>query len=797
LYEEKHIFLRRKAMRSLAQVLITGTVYALLGWVGLHYAYLPTSISLLWLPTGWAIGMVWWWGRPALVGAALAVIVLSGLVEGWGWAGLARAGISWIAYGSITTLLRRLSFDSNFRYPRDLIVFSCVLGGVLAFTAVLQNSVTLLTGALSLSAFWENWWHWWGGNLLGGLLMATPLLAYQRFKTLKLKHWGEIALASGLVVMLTYFVRMIDPSHYAPLLLVAAFPVLMWATLRFEIAGLSLTLLALALGLGPPFGMIVPSGAEQMTAGVFFTYWLFLVMSYHTMMVLGIYVRQKREFAQKLEDAYLQMEAILENAPTVAIQGYDAEGRVVFWNRASEEMYGYTREQALGKTLSQLLFSPEQEQEYRVMIQEILRTGKPAPLREWEIRIADGQTRYILSSLFPVRLREGTVVICADIDITERKRLENQLLQAQKMESIGRLAGGVAHDFNNMLAAIMGYAELGMTRVPPDHPVQQDMQRILEAAERAANIVRQLLGFARKQFAQPRPTDINQVIQEMLPLFEHMLGKGVEVKLELHSAPQIVLIDPAQLEQILMNLVLNARDAMPNGGTITIRTYPHRVEKPIPALPKDAPPGEYECLSVRDEGIGIAPEDLPHIFEPFYTTKGVYGHGLGLATVYGIVDQNHGFLQVFSQPGQGTEFCICFPRYHEPVVAKPLLPGEGVQTPPARILLVEDDNSVRESLSLMLQMMGHSVHACATPEEALEVSQQNAFDILITDVGLPRMDGYQLAEQLARHCPQLRCVFMSGYQDPRLPIELPLRHVFLSKPFSLRRLQEALKELQE
>jgi two-component system cell cycle sensor histidine kinase/response regulator CckA len=258
-----------------------------------------------------------------------------------------------------------------------------------------------------------------------------------------------------------------------------------------------------------------------------------------------------------------------------------------------------------------------------------------------------------------------------------------------------------------------------------------------------------------------------------------------------------VLIDPAQLEQILMNLVLNARDAMPNGGTITIRTYPHRVEKPIPALPKDAPPGEYECLSVRDEGIGIAPEDLPHIFEPFYTTKGVYGHGLGLATVYGIVDQNHGFLQVFSQPGQGTEFCICFPRYPEPVVAKPLLPGEGVQTSPARILLVEDDNSVRESLSLMLQMMGHSVHACATPEEALEVSQQNAFDILITDVGLPRMDGYQLAEQLARHCPQLRCIFMSGYQDPRLPIELPLRHVFLSKPFSLRRLQEALKELQE
>ncbi len=784
-------------MRTLAQVVITGTVYALLGWVGLHYAYLPTSISLLWLPTGWAIGMVWWWGRSALVGAALAVIVLSGLAEGWGWQGVVRAGISWLAYSSITMLLRRMGFDPNFRYPRDLGVFLSVLTGVLAFTAVLQNGVTLLTGYFPISAFWENWLHWWGGNLLGGLLMGTPLLAYQRFKTLKPQHWGEMALTTGLVGGLTYSVRLIDPSGYASLLLVLALPLLMWATLRFEIAGVSLALLALALGLGPPFGGILRSGSEQMTVGVFFTYWLFLVMSYLTMMVLSVYVRQKRDFAQKLEDAYLQMEAILENAPTVAIQGYDAEGRVVFWNRASEEMYGYTRDQAKGKTLSELIFTHEEEQEYHTLIREILRTGKPAPLKEWEIRTVDGKTRYILSSLFPIRLREGTVVICADIDITERKRLEAQLLQAQKLESIGRLAGGVAHDFNNLLAAIMGYAELGMTRVSPDHPIQQDLQHILEATEKAANIVRQLLGFARKQFAQPRPTDINQVIQGMLSLFEHTLGKNIKVNLELHAAPLVVLIDPAQLEQILMNLVLNARDAMPSGGKITIRTYSHRIEQPTPALPKDAPPGEYECLSVRDEGIGIAPEDLPHIFEPFYTTKGTYGHGLGLATVYGIVAQNHGFLQVFSRLGQGTEFRICFPRYDEPTVSEPLLPGEAVQSERAQILLVEDDKDVRESLSLMLQVMGHPVHACATPSEALEASQQKSFEILITDVGLPEMNGYQLAEQVAKHCPEIRCLFMSGRQEGTPPLALNLRYTFLAKPFSLRRLQEALKKLHE
>ncbi len=309
--------------------------------------------------------------------------------------------------------------------------------------------------------------------------------------------------------------------------------------------------------------------------------------------------------------------------------------------------------------------------------------------------------------------------------------------------------------------------------------------------------MRQLLGFARKQFAQPRPIDINQVIQGMLSLFEHTLGKNIKVNLDLSAAPLVVLIDPAQLEQILMNLVLNARDAMPGGGTITIRTYPHRIEQPIPALPKDAPPGDYACLSVRDEGIGIAPEDLPHIFEPFYTTKGAYGHGLGLAMVYGIVAQNHGFLQVFSQPGQGTEFRICFPRYHEPVTPELLLPGADVQTSPARILLVEDNDSVRESLSLMLAMMGHSVHACATPSEAVAISQQNTFDILITDVGLPEMDGYQLAAQVAQHCPQIRCLFMSGYQEANSPAQLQLRYVFLPKPFSLRRLREALQQLQD
>lgn len=642
------------------RAVVTGAGYALLGWFGLKYAYLPNSIPLLWLPTGWAIGMVWWWGRPALIGVTLAIVGLSFWIEGWGWTGFVRAGIGWVAYGGVMWALKRCGFDANFSRLRDLWCFTTASFAILMFTAVLQNGVNLLTGRREPSTFIEGWLLWWGGNYLGGLLMATPLLARSHFRRIKPLQWGGIALIAGVMALLTYLVRWTDPSEYALILLILALPLLMGAVLSYEIVGLSVTLLTLAFSLEPPIGIFGDTANASMSPYTFFAYWLFLAVSYHTMMVLGVYVRQKREFGEKLENAYMELEAILENAPTVAMQGYNGEGRVVFWNRASEVMYGYSREQTIGKTLDQLIFSPEQEQEYQELIRTLMRTGRPAPLKEWEIHTVDGKTRYILSSLFPIRLRESTIIICADIDITERKRLEQQLLQSQKMESIGRLAGGIAHDFNNLLSLIIGFAELAMERVPPDHPVQQDLRYILTASEKAATLVKQLLGFARKQFAQPRPTDLNQVLQEMLPLIERTLGEKIRIKAQIALEPGVILIDPAQMEQIILNLVLNARDAMPSGGTIILRTEHYHANAPFPALPQDAPPGDYECLIVKDEGGGIAPDEIPHIFEPFFTTKGSKGHGLGLATVYGIVAQNHGFITVKSELGRGTEFRIYF-----------------------------------------------------------------------------------------------------------------------------------------
>ncbi len=389
-------------------------------------------------------------------------------------------------------------------------------------------------------------------------------------------------------------------------------------------------------------------------------------------MVVAVYVRQARETTarleeshSKLEQAYQQLEAIIENAPTVAIQGYDLEGRVLLWNQASEKFYGYSKEEALGKTLDELIFTPEQAQEYLQMLRQIAETGQPAPLKEWKIRTADGRTRYILSSLFPIRLRDETIFICADIDITERRQLEHQLFELQKMESIGRLAGGIAHDFNNLLTAVIGFVEIASSRLPPDHPAQADLANVVKSAEKAAGLTRQLLGFARRQMAQPRPIELNSLVRDLLPLLQGAVGETITIETNFTDKPTLFLIDPVQMEQILLNLALNARDAMPTGGTLRICTQRVHYDQPPPAQPTQAEAGDYVCLVVQDTGVGIPPDHLDHIFEPFFTTKGLAGHGMGLAVVYGIVAQNGGHIFVESEVGKGTTFRICFPALKE------------------------------------------------------------------------------------------------------------------------------------
>jgi PAS domain S-box-containing protein len=513
----------------------------------------------------------------------------------------------------------------------------------------------------------------WMGDWLGYLLMGSFLLVW--WDNWRLRTRDGLALIGmvflvGLAAWLSFYLRAVRllPAPSLALLL----PPMALGAIVYQQRGATLLTLSAALLLAT-FAKGWDDAQPLEFRDAFFG-WLFLAINFGTLMTLAVSVTKQREYAyqleqsrRELEQAYQQVRNILDNAPSVAMQMYDEHGRILFWNRASEQFYGYTAAEALGKTLDALVFTPEEQEEFMRLLQRVRETKQPAPIYEWEITTANGERRVILSSLFPIEYEGQTRFICADIDITERKALERRLFQAEKLESIGRLAGGVAHDFNNLLTAILGFAELAQGRLPKDHPAQQDLERIMQASMRATNLVRQLLGFARKQLTQPRPISVNAVIQDLLPLLQRSLGENIRLQLNLTEAENTVFMDPAQLEQVVMNLVLNARDAMQNkgGGTLTIATTRCTCTKEQLPAPEDEelPHGECVCLVVEDTGEGIPAEIRERIFEPFFSTKGVGNTGLGLATVYGIVRQNKGFITVESEVGVGTRFTVSLPAW--------------------------------------------------------------------------------------------------------------------------------------
>ncbi len=405
-----------------------------------------------------------------------------------------------------------------------------------------------------------------------------------------------------------------------------------------------------------------------------------------------------------------------------------------------------------------------------------------------------------------VEFRGGTAVLTIARDLSERRRAERALAekegllqQAQKMEAIGRLAGGVAHDFNNLLTVIMGYADLLLLRTGLPNDARSDAGEVKMCAARAAALTRQLLAFSRQQPSSPRSTDANRVVEEMTPLLRRLIGENVRLDIRLRAAHSTIRIDPTQLEQVVLNLAVNARDAMPEGGTLTIESLERSVDSdPLSFTPAPAN-GLYVELSVQDTGCGIPPEVQPHIFEPFFTTKPeAHGTGLGLSTVYGIVTQNSGSIGVDTSPRAGTAMRVLFP------VARAAEEGAAPQGPTARVmgqrsgtlLLVEDDPSVRDYLSAGLQHVGYSVLVAGSGEEALRTVElyRGTIDAVVSDVVMPGIGGRQLAELLAQRLPGVRVLFMSGYDQEGLGGVGSLcgRFDLITKPFTVTELVEKL-----
>ncbi len=389
-------------------------------------------------------------------------------------------------------------------------------------------------------------------------------------------------------------------------------------------------------------------------------------------------------------------------------------------------------------------------------------------------------------------------------DITEQRRLEEHLQQAERLDSIGRLAGGIAHDFNNLLTAVLGYSELLQAQIRSARPVRlEDVQEIRAAAERARELTTQLLAFARRQVIAPRRVDLNEVLRTSERMLKRLLGPGVALSTELESDLWPILVDPTQLHQVILNLAINARDAMQEGGRLTLATANVALdETAAAACGENVTPGEYVRLAAIDSGAGIPASVLPHIFEPFYTTKGPgKGTGLGLATVYGIVRQSTGHIEVYSEPGSGTRFEVFFPRAshagpEDVGVPEPSRePAAGSET----VLVVEDDAAVRGFTARSLSAAGYRVLVAAAPEPAIELARQTAgpLHLLVTDVVMPGMGGRDLAERLLRERPSLRVLFVSGYaRDAVAPHgELDEGVHFLAKPFTATELRGRVRDL--
>jgi signal transduction histidine kinase/FixJ family two-component response regulator len=378
----------------------------------------------------------------------------------------------------------------------------------------------------------------------------------------------------------------------------------------------------------------------------------------------------------------------------------------------------------------------------------------------------------------------------------ERESLRDQLFQAQKMESIGRLAGGVAHDFNNMLSVIISYTDLVRSQLKPDDPLRDDLQKILEAARRSADLTRQLLTFARKETVTLKVIDLNEAVKGMIRFLERILGDNIQLSFPLQGKPGRVRVGSSHLDQILTNLCVNARDAIQGHGRIDITTGAAAFDEAYCANHPGFYPGDFLRLSVSDNGCGMKEEVLAKVFEPFYTTKGPgQGTGLGLSTVYGIVQQNKGFIKVKSQLGVGTTFDIYLPRYDGPL---PAAPAESLAVPLARgqtnILLVEDEPAILQITSRILKNLGYTILPYPSPREALlRIRDHSQVHLLITDVIMPEMSGMELAKKVQPLFPGLKCLYMSGYTADSSQLEEGVH--FIQKPFTIKELAEKVHEV--
>lgn len=474
---------------------------------------------------------------------------------------------------------------------------------------------------------------------------------------------------------------------------------------------------------------------------------------------------------------------------------FDAESRKLLEaNQAAAKLYGYSIDEMRGMPLTELQAAEDVDRFFE-------RTKQHADPRIWRHRTKSGRAIDVEIAVHNVDYGQRNVELAVLMDVTGRRDLEEQLRQAQKMEAVGMLAGGVAHDFNNLLTIINGYSQLLLNNLSPTDPNRHSAEQIMKAGDRAAGLTNQLLAFSRRQVMQLKVIDLNQLVTSLTAMLRRLIGEDIDLRLTLRDNLGRVSADPGQLEQVIMNLVVNARDAMPKGGSLTIETANVNLDDHYAGRHVAVKPGAYVLLAVSDTGSGMDEETKSRLFEPFFTTKGPgKGTGLGLSTVFGIVKQSGGSVEVYSEKGNGSSVKVYLPRVDQKIS----LEREGRrkhQKGTETILLVEDDEMVRTLVRETLQRDGYKVIDSADPVEARRIAEghRGAIQLLITDVVMPKLSGKELARSLMESRPDMKVLYMSGYTDSAIVNSGILQQevAFLQKPFTPAGLSAKVREVIE
>lgn len=508
--------------------------------------------------------------------------------------------------------------------------------------------------------------------------------------------------------------------------------------------------------------------------------------SFFQLIIRDITNRKQTEIALHKSEEFHR--AIIACSP-IALYSIDLDGNVLSWNASAERLFGWTADEVVGKPLPLI---PQDKQEEFAEFRKRAICGHGFSGMEIVRQKKDGTLFDAGLSVAPIYDTENHMIGIMEAleDITKRKLLENQLLQAQKMESVGRLAAGVAHDINNMLMVIMGYAELAAEKIIPNDPLYDHIKEIRMSAKRSAEITRQLLAFARKQTINPIVCNINKIVESMLKMLRRLIGENIDLAWMPESQLRPVKIDPSQIDQILVNLCLNARDAITGVGKVTIETENITFGEDYCADHAGFLPGDFVLLTISDNGCGIDKEFLDNIFDPFFTTKDLgKGTGLGLSTVYGIVKQNNGFINVYSEAGKGTNFKIYLPRHEGKAHELRVEISDAIPAGNGEILmLVEDEPAIMKMSKMMLENLDYVVLPANLPKEAIRLAEEHSgtINLLITDVVMPEMNGRDLANQIHNLYPNIKTLFMSGYTAnviaPHGVLDKGVH--FIQKPFS-------------